>query len=210
MWTGSDLARSTARVAHGKELTVVERTQRNLRLLLGTALALIVVGGTVDLVLDQPQRWLSFHFIFETAMIAGALVLATALWLGWWRAERASAVLRESLRERRAERDAWKARAQHALEGFGWAIEDQFVAWQLTRAERQVALLLLKGRSHKAIANATGRSDATVRQHATAVYQKAGLAGRAELAAYFLEDVVLPGETSPAVQPQGGGAAPGG
>ena len=51
---------------------------------------------------------------------------------------------------------------------------------------------MLKGRSHKQIAFATGRSERTVRQHAVAVYQKSGLNGRAELAAFFLEDILLP------------------
>jgi hypothetical protein len=32
----------------------------------------------------------------------------------------------------------------------------------------------------------------TVRQHAVSVYEKSGLQGRAELAAFFLEDVFLP------------------
>jgi hypothetical protein len=32
-----------------------------------------------------------------------------------------------------------------------------------------------------------------VRQHAGVVYQKAGLGGRAELSAFFLEDLLLPG-----------------
>jgi hypothetical protein len=32
----------------------------------------------------------------------------------------------------------------------------------------------------------------TVRQHAVAVYRKSGLAGRAELSAFFLEDLLLP------------------
>lgn len=50
----------------------------------------------------------------------------------------------------------------------------------------------MKGRSHKQIAYATGRSERTVRQHAVAVYQKSGLNGRAELAALFLEDLSLP------------------
>lgn len=62
---------------------------------------------------------------------------------------------------------------------------EQFRAWRLTPAEREVALLLLKGRSHKEIAAATGRSERTVRQHAIAAYQKAGLGGRAELAAFL-------------------------
>jgi DNA-binding NarL/FixJ family response regulator len=71
-------------------------------------------------------------------------------------------------------------------------VDAQFRAWQLTPAEREVALLLLKGYSHKHVASATGRSERTARQHATAVYQKAGLGSRAELAAYFLEDLLLP------------------
>jgi hypothetical protein len=40
----------------------------------------------------------------------------------------------------------------------------------------------------------TGRRERTVRQHGVVVYQKSGLAGRAELAAYFLEDLMLPEE----------------
>jgi DNA-binding CsgD family transcriptional regulator len=94
--------------------------------------------------------------------------------------------------ERQAERDAWRARAGQALDGLGVAVSDQFAAWGLTPAEREVALLLLKGESHKEIAGATGRSERTVRQHAVAAYQKAGLGGRAELAAFFLGDLRLP------------------
>ena len=66
------------------------------------------------------------------------------------------------------------------------ALDDQFEAWSLTPAERETALLLLQGQSHKSIASTTGRSDKTVRQHATAVYRKSGLGGRAELAGFFL------------------------
>jgi DNA-binding CsgD family transcriptional regulator len=76
----------------------------------------------------------------------------------------------------------------------GVAIDKQFHAWQLTPAEREVALLLLKGYSHKRVAQITGRSERTARQHATTVYDKAGLASRAELAAFFLEDLLLPEE----------------
>ena len=37
-----------------------------------------------------------------------------------------------------------------------------------------------------------GAGERTVRQQALAVYAKAGLAGRAELAAFFLEDLLVP------------------
>jgi DNA-binding CsgD family transcriptional regulator len=164
-----------------------------LRWILAIALLSIIVGGTADLMMDQPERWLSFHVVFETLMIAGALVMATTLWLGWWRSAHTAASLRESLALQRAERDAWKASAQAALEGLGRAIDEQFRSWGLTPAEREVALMLLKGYEHKEIAALTGRSERTARQHAGVVYEKAGLAGRAELAAYFLHDLMLPG-----------------
>jgi DNA-binding CsgD family transcriptional regulator len=169
-------------------------TSDRMRLVLAVAFASIIIGGSVDLALDQPQRWLSFHVVFELLMITGALVMATALWLGWWRSARSVRDLRRSLKAQQAERDAWRASAEHALLGLGRAIDDQFDRWELTAAEREVALLLLKGYSHKAIGRRTDRGDQTVRQHAAAVYRKAGFSGRAELAAFFLEDLMLPAD----------------
>jgi DNA-binding NarL/FixJ family response regulator len=55
-----------------------------------------------------------------------------------------------------------------------------------------VALLLLKGLAHKEIADARETSERTVRQQSLAIYRKAGLSGRAELSAFFLEDLLLP------------------
>ena len=156
------------------------------------ALILIIVGGTVDIILDQPDSWLSFHVLFELLLITGGLVMTTALWLGWWRARGEAQRLRASLAERKAERDAWMSAAHKSLEGLGAAIDAQFNEWHLTPAEREVALLLLKGYSHKHAAAETGRSERTVRQHATVIYQKAGLGSRAELAAFFLDALRLP------------------
>lgn len=162
--------------------------------MLAVALVSIVVGGTADLMMDRPATWLSFHVIFETLMIAGALVMATTLWLGWWRSTHSAVELRATLAAQRDERDAWKASAEAALEGLGQAIDAQFHRWHLTPTEREIALMLLKGNGHKEIAALTGRSERTVRQHAGVVYQKAGLSGRAELAAFFLHGLMLPSE----------------
>jgi DNA-binding CsgD family transcriptional regulator len=164
---------------------------RGMRAVLIAGMLLILIGGSVDLWLDQPADWLSFHVVFELVMIAGALVFVTALWLGWWRARTEAMRLRQSLALRRAERDAWQASAERALAGLAVAIDQQFAEWQLSPAEREVALLLLKGYSHKHVAAETGRSERTVRQHAT-FYEKAGLSSRAELAAFFLDALHLP------------------
>jgi len=165
---------------------------RMLRGVLAAVLLATIVGGGIDLVLDAPVSWRSTHAIYEVALIVAAMVTSALLWRGWWRSRRSLVETRHLLAEHAAERDAWRASAESALSGLGRAIDERFSAWGLTPAEREVALLLLKGRSHKQIAYATGRSERTVRQHAVAVYQKSRLNGRAELAAFFLEDLMLP------------------
>jgi DNA-binding CsgD family transcriptional regulator len=90
----------------------------------------------------------------------------------------------------------WRQEARSLLAGLGEAIDAQFDRWALSAAEREVALLLLKGLSHKEIAEVRSVSEATARQQARAVYRKAGLSGRHDLAAFFLEDLMVPTETT--------------
>jgi DNA-binding CsgD family transcriptional regulator len=165
--------------------------ESRLRLPLAGLLLLIAVGGLVDLVLDAPADWRSLHVLYEVFLIAAGLATAAWLWIGWRRAERLSADLIQLAEARQQERDAWRSRAEKALAGLAVEIDAQLRRWGLTPAEREVAVQLLKGRSHKEIAASSGRSERTVRQHAAAAYAKAGLGGRAELAAYFLADLPL-------------------
>jgi DNA-binding CsgD family transcriptional regulator len=60
------------------------------------------------------------------------------------------------------------------------------------RAERDVALILLKGLSSKEIAAVRSTSERTVREQARCIYAKTNLRGRAGLSAYFLEDLLAP------------------
>lgn len=168
-------------------------------LVLAGFLVLVVVGGLLDIALDGPESLWSLHVAFELLMVVMSLIFAIVLFRGWRRADAALLVARSSLAasakalaERQAERDHWRRSAEQALAGFSRAIDAQFEAWGLTRAERDVALLLLKGEGHKQAAAQLGRSERTVRQHAVEVYRKAGLQGRAELAAFFLQDLMLP------------------
>jgi DNA-binding CsgD family transcriptional regulator len=170
----------------------MEGEGRGMRLVLAAVLTSAVVGGIVDLVLDAPKSWRSGHVLYELGLIVGGLAAVIWLWLNWKRAAESTSALQRSLVERQAERDAWRERAAQSLQGLGRAVSQQFRDWELTPAEREVAVLLLKGQSHKEIATATGRSERTVRQHAIAAYHKAGVGGRAELAGFFLGDLTLP------------------
>lgn len=69
-------------------------------------------------------------------------------------------------------------------------MQAQFVQWQLSPSERNVALLLIKGLSMKEIAEARHVKEKTVRLQASSIYAKSGYAGRHELAAHFIEDLM--------------------
>ena len=92
----------------------------------------------------------------------------------------------------RTEGGGWRSKVQSHLAGLKDAMDQQFQAWGMTAAEREVGLLILKGLSHKEIAALRATSDATVRQQAQAIYRKAGLPGKTAFSAYFLDDLFVP------------------
>lgn len=167
-------------------------TDKTLRIVLGSVLVAAAIGGSVDLYLDAPDTIWSLHVIYEVALVLAAMSAFVYLWRGWWSARTELRETKDLLAEQRIERDAWRASAESALAGLGKAINERFKAWGLTGTEKEIALLLLKGKSHKEIAYSSGRSERTVRQHSVSIYQKSKLAGRAELAAFFLDGVMLP------------------
>ncbi len=72
-------------------------------------------------------------------------------------------------------------------------MREQFSSWKLSVSENEVALLLVKGLSMREIAEARHVKEKTVRQQATGIYAKSGYAGRHELAAHFIEDLMNDG-----------------
>lgn len=173
-----------------------ERTDRTRRVVAWLLVAM-VAAGLWDLFTDSPRIWTGSHAVVEVAFILLAGATALVLLRGWMASERSLADVRQALQAHQSERDHWRRLAQDALRGLGEALDRQFGEWGLTAAEKEVALFLLKGYSHKDAARLTGRSERTVRQHAVSVYRKSRLAGRAELAAFFFEDMLLPQTPEP-------------
>ena len=101
------------------------------------------------------------------------------------------AVIRD-LEAARVEGRRWRTEARTLLNGLGEAIDQQFSRWNLTEAEREVALLLLKGLSLKEVAQVRATSERTIRAQTRSLYTKAGVSGRAALSAFFLEDLLAP------------------
>lgn len=153
------------------------------------AFTLIAVLAGADLLIDSEEGVSGAHVFAEAAVVV--IAIAAAAWL-----IRGLLLRTRELDLRLASSDesaqAWRKEAETLLLGLGASIDRQFGRWRLSVAEKEVALLLLKGLAHKDIARMRGISEATARQQATAVYRKAGVEGRNDLAAFFLEDLALP------------------
>ena len=146
--------------------------------LTASLLAVIATFSLIDLLLDLGHGASWPHLASELLIVL--LSLGAILWLAIrWRATH-------------AEGRALCRRLDRHRSGVAERIEAQFRVWGLTAAESCIAMLLLKGLSLQQIADSCNRSERTIRQHAIAVYKKSGLAGRAELAAFFMEDLLPP------------------
>lgn len=65
-----------------------------------------------------------------------------------------------------------------------------FDDWGLTPAERDVAVLTIKGMSLAEIADLRGSRPGTVKAQSAAIYKKAGVTGRSQLISLFVEDLI--------------------
>lgn len=132
-----------------------------------------------ELLIDVAERLLS-----AAAMLAIAWVTFEARDV---RAEQEA--LRNNLTRAMARGEEWRQKSRQHLLAISSAIDDQFRDWHLTAAEADIAALMLKGASLKEIAQLRETTEATIRQQAQSIYRKSGLAGRAELSAYFLQSL---------------------
>jgi DNA-binding CsgD family transcriptional regulator len=173
--------------------TVSVSERRMITVILAGVAALNLADVTADWVSGGSTSHLSVELLAACAAILGL----GWLWSRYFGLRRRIADVHRSLQEARADARLWRERHRQVLHGLSQAIDLQLAAWKLTPAEREVAFLLLKGLSFKEVGAVRGASERTVRQQALSVYHKAGLEGRAELAAFFLEDLLSPSAPSP-------------
>lgn len=147
------------------------------------AIIIFLIGW--DVVADYRESVNISHMSIEVFVMS---VAASGTVLLWLQLRRAQSDLAQAL----VENEQWSRDNRELLQGLGAAIHKQFDTWHLTKAEAEVGLFILKGLSHKEIAQVRQTSERTIREQARALYRKSGLSGRAELSAYFLEDLLLP------------------
>lgn len=169
------MTQPAARTARGPAAR--KRPRVGLLVMLGLQVFAVVYfagDALVDMITAPGQT----HSLTELP-VALALGIGAVLGLREWR--RAQAIT--------ARQDTALALAAGA---FAEVVETHFTEWGLTRAERDVAILALKGLDVAEIAEARSAAQGTVRAQLARIYAKAGVSGRAQFAALFVEDLMLP------------------
>lgn len=164
-------------------------------------LLLIATLVAFDVGTDLLQGASGWHVVLEIAAGLAALAGASYLLRDSLRMRRRLATQARDFSAFRVQAAAWQAQARRHVDGLARSIDQQLDQWQLSVAEKEIAFLLLKGLSLKDIARVRGTAEKTVRAQSAAVYAKSGLAGRTELSAFFLEELLVPAPVDAAMAP---------
>ncbi len=166
------------------------------RLFLLAAFVFIGILAAIDITADIREGTDLTHIIVELFVFIVAIFSASAMSLRLLKEAKESRQLVSEmtleLQKNRDEATEWRNETQALLQGLSASINNQFERWGLTPSEKEIGLFLLKGLSHKEVAYIREVSEATARQQARSIYKKAGLSGRHDLAAFFLEELALP------------------
>lgn len=167
----------------------------DLKLLKYGAILYAIIFGliTTDLVSDYQEGIQWSHITIELLVLMTAVGGLSLLGYAYYQTnQRQVQLLKRDLNAAQVQAKHWQDESRDLIQGLALQINKQFALWQLTEAESQIGLLLLKGFSHQEIANLRQVSERTAREQARALYRKAALTSRAELSAFFLEDLLLP------------------
>lgn len=161
-------------------------------------LFLIVGSGFLDFHLDHGIDIIDTgHEWFELSLLLITIAATVLLWQLHTKALNAElTATKQSLVEITKEAKTWEQNHLAMIQGFGEVIDAQFIEWGLSRSEKDIGVMLLKGLSTKEIAEARGVKEKTVHQQCQSIYKKAGISGRNQLFAFFLEDLLLPSQTA--------------
>lgn len=94
------------------------------------------------------------------------------------------------LRQLLTRQDQLEDQIKVASGAFTEVMEARFKDWSLTSAERQIAILAIKGFSIAEMAELRDTKQGTIKAQCASVYKKADVAGRLQLLSIFLDDLM--------------------
>ena len=160
------------------------RMRRGTRRAILFAVVLVQIAAATLFIVDLAVPILGIPLIVNWTLHEGIeLIAAVSLLMG--------VVMSSLLLRAVARREAqMEAKLRVASGAFMELLEERFDEWQLTPAERDVALFAIKGMTTPEIAALRSTSEGTVKAQTNAIYRKAGVGGRPQLLSLFIDDLM--------------------
>ena len=150
-------------------------------------LIFVVAINLYDLYVDIAHGATRWHLFEEVGVILASSSIIVWLAFGLLKQQRELAQLKQDMQTGPSYSSPPGPKLLEARQQLSEVIQE-FLQWNLTTGEREVALLLLKGLSFKEIAAVRDTLEKTVRQQASGIYKKSGVNGRHGFSAWFIED----------------------
>lgn len=164
---------------------------KKLFIISGLFFLLLAFSSLMDIHHDGQDALSKKHILMEFFTLALSATAAFFFIINAIKMTNENQALSKAVSIETAQKELYKKKVLQYSEGLSRAIEDEFMVWGLTKTEKDIGFLILKGFSTKEIAEFQGSQDKTVRHHCSSIYKKSGLSGRPELSAYFLEDLLV-------------------
>jgi DNA-binding CsgD family transcriptional regulator len=146
---------------------------------------LIVLDILTDFLFKLPEVKLTFKTILGASNLIFMGYLVYFIWNKFDRDEAIKDGLNKEKQKAQADASRYQTKAIELSEKFDEYIARQFKKWQLSPSEKEIAHLLLEGRSSRQIAETRYTSERTIRNQCRFIYEKSGCGGRSELSAHF-------------------------
>ena len=156
--------------------------------IIAATLTTIMILNGLDVVTDIGLGVPVWHIVEESFIVLISAIGAVYLIIDIHKSTKKLEHLAETLSDSQLHLKNITEKMKTARKQYSEVIHQQFEDWSLTSGEQQVGMLLLKGLSFKEMAVVRETKEKTIRQQASTIYGKAGLEGRHEFSAWFLED----------------------
>lgn len=151
---------------------------------------MVCADVTFDILEGLPMKAMVFDLFFEGIILIFVLISTNYIWRKFSLVHETTTALHEDLEKTKILVSHWEKRSLEFIKEFQEHLFKKLSEWNLTKSEKEITLLLLKGLSSKEIASSRFTSERTIRNQCRSIYQKANVSNKSELSAFFLNELL--------------------
>lgn len=152
--------------------------------------ALVVVDITVEILRESSFLEVFSKLLLQTGILGLIAYTTHLVWMKFAQQQIEKKIIEQNLAEAKQEAKVWEMRSKEFTKEFRQYIQSEFTNWQLSKSEKEIALLILQGKSSKEMAKFRFTSERTIRNQCRSIYEKSSFSGKNEFMAYFLERII--------------------